>query len=205
MHLLLQTHAWFCRLLWSQKGLSNQTRRARARSQRSDGTPESRQGSSSGDSLTAVACEHLQQSCLPLGCLHSVQAACQLRQTQLHSVQLKRTLQTPVEVEQHELAGFSSPRTREHFISPEDCGPACLQHVLGTALTQLGVPVCADGVCYGLQQTRRGAVVHQCVAAQVSCLTGLQLMRRGQRDEQWLRFSLLWSCLLDTRWSKVAA
>ena len=54
---------------------------------------------------------------------------------------------------------------------PQDCGPACLQHVLGAALTQLGVPVCADGVCNGLQQARRGAVVHQCVTAQVSCLS----------------------------------
>ena len=47
--------------------------------------------------MTTVGGEHLQQRCPALGGLDSVQASGQLRQTQLHRIQLERTLQAPVE------------------------------------------------------------------------------------------------------------
>ncbi|KAA6419196.1 MAG: hypothetical protein FRX49_10935 [Trebouxia sp. A1-2] len=54
-------------------------------------------GISSSDGLTTVASEDLQQCCPSLGSLDSVQAAGQLRQTQLNRIQLERTLQAPVD------------------------------------------------------------------------------------------------------------
>lgn len=42
-----------------------------------------------------------------------------------------------------------------------------LQHVLGAAVAQLGIPVGADCIRDGLHQALRGAVVHQGVAALV--------------------------------------
>jgi len=38
-------------------------------------------------------------------------------------------------------------------------------------LAQLGVLVCADCICNGLEQAGRGAVMYQGMAAQVSCLS----------------------------------
>ena len=46
-----------------------------------------------------------------------------------------------------------------------------LQHVLSAEVSQLGILVCAQCICNGLEQAGRPAVVHQGVCAQVSSLS----------------------------------